>query len=371
MMLMMQHNIINLKSYYKDQLSSIYAENSFGGMYGITKSMLEDVSKHYLECIGLQITVIRIGSVYGDLFDDNSLPIKLLKQRSPGVEINPKMRREYIYIDDVVEVIASIDKKSNGIYRLRGKKSYGIYDLLKITNYKGCSQFISNKAKDAYIEIEKESTANDIFIKESMSFELRLQSIKNQTFFFDFDGTVVDSARIKLKSFEDFFSKYDALSDRSIEFLNANQGKPRKIKINKLSQLISEDADFLLKKFDDFLCEKLKGVNLIKGVDEYLMKLKSLDINIILISAAPLIEIENILKKFKMTNIFNELNFSVYNKSELVKEIVSKNNINTTYSYYFGDGNADMKAAEDNNITYVNIGSPCKNHKYINEYNEL
>lgn len=351
--------------------SSIYAESSSGGMYRITKSMLEDVSKHYLECSGLQITVIRIGSVYGDMFDDNSLPIKLLKQKCPDIEINPKMRREYMYIDDVVRVITHIDKELNGIYRLRGKKSYGIYDLIKITNYKGSSEFISDKANEAYLEIAKESTANDIFIKESMPFELRLQSIKNQTFFFDFDGTVVDSAQIKLKSFEDFFSKYEALSDSSLEFLNTNQGKPRKIKINKLSQLISEDVDFLLKEFDDFLFEKLKGVKLVKGVDEYLMKLKSLDINIILISAAPLKEIKTILKKFKMTNIFNELNSSVSNKSELVKEIISKNNINTKYSCYFGDSKTDVKAAEDNNITYVNIGSPCKNHKYINEYNEL
>ena len=351
--------------------SSIYAENSFGGMYGITKSMLEDVSQYYSQYLGLEIILIRIGSVYGDMFDDNSLPIKLLKQKCPKIEINPKMRREYIYIDDVVNAINSISKKSNGIFRLRGKKSYGIYDLIKITNYTGSSEFISDNAKDAYIEIASESTANDIYIKESMPFEHRLHSIKNQTFFFDFDGTIVDSAEIKLKSFKDFFSKYNALSDNSIEYLNANEGKPRKIKINKLSELISQDLDFLLKDFDDFLFEKLKGVKLIKGVDDYLMKLKSLDIKIILISAAPLDEIKYILEKFSFTNIFNELNSSVSNKSKLVKEIVNKYNINTKYSYYFGDGLTDMKAAEDNAIRYINIGSPCKNHRYINEYNEL
>ena len=351
--------------------SSIYAENGFGGMYGISKSTLEKISMHYANSWGLDIVIVRIGSVYGDLFDDNSLPIKLLKGHVPQITINPLMRREYTYIDDVINTIISLSEKTFGVFRLRGRSSYGIDDVIKITGYCGSLNFISNTANDAYIEIANQSDAEDIFVNESIPFKSRISGIKNQTFFFDLDGTIFDSAIIKLNSFINFFKLHNALSENTLKYLKDNEGIPRKLKIEKLSQITSLNKDKLSNQFDIFLKHELLNVKPIDGVFDYLTKLKSLKISVILVSAAPLTEVKTLLEKHSMINLIDELNCSVSNKTTLVKDIINKKSINTKYCCYFGDGVTDMNAAKKNNIKYINVGDSRENCTHIYGYNEL
>lgn len=94
------------------QASSLYAAGSFGGFYGASKRALENYSQVYASCTSLNLSLVRIGSVFGGLDDDNSLPTRILR-KVKGVDdtkivANARLLRDYLPIEAVVEGILEL-----------------------------------------------------------------------------------------------------------------------------------------------------------------------------------------------------------------------------------------------------------------------
>ncbi len=115
--------------------SSMYAAGNKSGLYGITKQANEKIIEEYSKS-GLEYTILRYGTVYGQRAkDDNSikelvkhaLKTKVLSYYGTGEET-----RNYVYVKDVAKTSVSIlkDKFKNKIINVVGRENIKAKDLM-------------------------------------------------------------------------------------------------------------------------------------------------------------------------------------------------------------------------------------------------
>ncbi len=89
--------------------SSAYAMSNKGSFYGISKLSSEKLIEEYYKKYGLEFTIVRYGSVYGDREFENNYIYNLLKQAYLTKQINHEGDgeeiREYIHAYDVAKLV--------------------------------------------------------------------------------------------------------------------------------------------------------------------------------------------------------------------------------------------------------------------------
>jgi len=121
--------------------SSAYAMSDKGSFYGISKLTSEKLVEEYYKKFGLEFTIVRYGSVYGERDYHNNYIYNLLKKAIETNEINHsgdgEEIREYIHAADVaklaVEIIQS-DKFINEHIILTGVESMQRKELFEMIN---------------------------------------------------------------------------------------------------------------------------------------------------------------------------------------------------------------------------------------------
>ena len=92
--------------------SSAYAMSDKGSFYGISKLTSEKIVEEYYKKFGLEFTIVRYGSVYGERDYHNNYIYNLLKQAVKSGEINHsgdgEETREYIHAADVAKLAVQI-----------------------------------------------------------------------------------------------------------------------------------------------------------------------------------------------------------------------------------------------------------------------
>lgn len=92
--------------------SSAYAMSDRGSFYGISKLTSEKLVEEYYKKFGLEFTIVRYGSVYGERDYHNNYIYNLLKQSLETGEINHsgdgEEIREYIHAADVAKLAVDI-----------------------------------------------------------------------------------------------------------------------------------------------------------------------------------------------------------------------------------------------------------------------
>jgi len=92
--------------------SSAYAMSDKGSFYGISKLTSEKLTEEYYKKFGLEFTIVRYGSVYGERDYHNNYIYNLLKQSVQTGEINHsgdgEEIREYIHAADVAKLATQI-----------------------------------------------------------------------------------------------------------------------------------------------------------------------------------------------------------------------------------------------------------------------
>jgi UDP-glucose 4-epimerase len=99
--------------------SSAYAMSDRGSFYGISKLTSEKLVEEYYKKFGLEFTIVRYGSVYGERDYHNNYIYNLLKTSLATNEINHsgdgKEIREYIHAADVAKLAVDIIKSDDFI----------------------------------------------------------------------------------------------------------------------------------------------------------------------------------------------------------------------------------------------------------------
>jgi UDP-glucuronate 4-epimerase len=164
---------LNQKIPFKESLKLNFAPN----IYAATKQSNEMIAKTYEYLHGYPSIGLRFFSVYGPWGRPDMAVYKftkiILKHKKLTVYNNGKFRRDFTYIDDVVESIIKLTKikknKKNLILNIGGSKNYKVLDLIKIIE-----KILNLKAKIIYKNSsgEMESTkANTIKLQKLISFQ--------------------------------------------------------------------------------------------------------------------------------------------------------------------------------------------------------
>jgi len=99
--------------------SSAYAMSDKGSFYGISKLTSEKLTEEYYKKFGLEFTIVRYGSVYGERDYHNNYIYNLLKKSIETSEINHsgdgEEIREYIHAADVAKLAVDIIKSDEFI----------------------------------------------------------------------------------------------------------------------------------------------------------------------------------------------------------------------------------------------------------------
>ena len=118
--------------------STIYVNSSDGGFYRCSKKAAEDFVEEYHNIFGVDYTVLRFGSLYGERSDNTNGVTNIINSAIVNGEISymgSKLYvRGYIHVLDAAKASADVlkDKYKNQHIILTGKKKIKVYDFLKI-----------------------------------------------------------------------------------------------------------------------------------------------------------------------------------------------------------------------------------------------
>ena len=137
--------------------SSAYAMSDKGSFYGISKLTSEKITEEYYKKFGLEFTIVRYGSVYGERDYHNNYIYNLLKKSVATGEINHSGNgeeiREYIHAADVAKLAVDIIKSDEFVNEhiiLTGVERMQRKELFEMVNEILGNKLIINLNDDGY-----------------------------------------------------------------------------------------------------------------------------------------------------------------------------------------------------------------------------
>ena len=137
--------------------SSLYIYSESGGIYSSTKQACELLIEDYSKNQGLEFSILRFGSLYGNRANDFNPIRKLISQafidgvmtrEGLGEEI-----RDYIHVKDAASCCLTIlEEKKNQYFMITGSQTIKIKDLLTMIQ-----EMLNNKVEVSYEEIIDQS----------------------------------------------------------------------------------------------------------------------------------------------------------------------------------------------------------------------
>lgn len=118
--------------------SSIYVNSKEGGFYRCSKKAAEDYVEEYNNLHGVNFTILRFGSLYGERSNNtngvHSIVNRAIKNHELIYSGSKKTLREYINVKDAAKASVNIlkNKYKNKHIILTGKEKIRVYDLLKM-----------------------------------------------------------------------------------------------------------------------------------------------------------------------------------------------------------------------------------------------
>lgn len=180
-----------------------------------------------------------------------------------------------------------------------------------------------------------------------------------KTIIFDFDGVIAESVDLKTKAFAKLFEPYGWETVNSIvEYHLNNTGVSRFDKFRHIyGEILKEDLNEdlfteLCSKFAKLVVDEVVAAPFVPGVQFFLQRY-SKEFKCFVLSATPQDEIEEILKRKGISGYFFGIYGSPREKSDVVKEIIEKENLFPGEAAYVGDSLSDYNAARENGINFV------------------
>ncbi len=123
--------------------------------------------------------------------------------------------------------------------------------------------------------------------------------------FFDFDGTLVNSLGVMLKSYHEFLNSF-GLSGSSSEFETLNgPSLPEIVDILKKKYELKHDPEILLSKYEEIMLDNFDLIKPIDGRTDLLEFLKNNEYSIALITSAKEKLVGKFLKKYNWNKFFD------------------------------------------------------------------
>ena len=195
---------------------------------------------------------------------------------------------------------------------------------------------------------------------------------KSKIIFWDFDGVIKESLKIKEKTFLELFKNRKPSELKEIALYHRNNGGvSRKMKIKYFYKEIfnlnlSEDKlSALCNKFAFLVENRVIKSRWAPGVMK-ILKNKKKDQLFYLLTGTPDKEIKSITKKLNIDNLFEAIYGYPNNKNKIVREILKNKMISSKNTLFIGDAKTDYNAAKLNKVPFV-----LKKNRYNSELQKI
>ena len=204
---------------------------------------------------------------------------------------------------------------------------------------------------------------------------------KFKIIFWDFDGVIKESVSVKTETFIELFKPFgEHVCEKVKNHHLKNGGMSRFDKIPiylEWSGLEISDKNInqMCSKFGNLVKQKVINSKWVSGVKKFIEKNHKKFIFII-VSATPQKELIEICKEIYIDQYFYEIYGAPLSKSKAIKISIERHSVFPKHCLMFGDSQADIIAAKDNNIDFIlrrNLFNQKiklePNFKYINDFN--
>ena len=181
--------------------------------------------------------------------------------------------------------------------------------------------------------------------------------------FFDFDGVVLDSARIKTEAFPEVFAEFPEHSDAITKYHIDNQGISRYEKFEWIystllnEELTDEKSKELGEKFSEIVLERVLTCEPITGAMEFLQLLKDKGIPAVVASGTPYKELLTIIHKRELDHFFADIWGSPMHKAEIIKILTGIHGLKPEECLFLGDASTDYEAAKAKGVPFQAVYS--------------
>jgi phosphoglycolate phosphatase-like HAD superfamily hydrolase len=208
-----------------------------------------------------------------------------------------------------------------------------------------------------------------------MNKELAINKVtKARVIFWDFDGVIKDSVPVKTEAFRKLFSPFGPdVVYKVVEHHLVNGGVSRYKKIpyyfkEYIGKNISqEELDHYSNYFSKLVVEEVINSPWIPGVEDFLRN-NEYNQDFILVTGTPQGEIEIILEKLNLTELFISIHGAPKDKTDMVSGDIKKYGYKRTDCILIGDSPTDFKAAHENNIDFIFRGKRDLLDTFNSEY---
>lgn len=179
---------------------------------------------------------------------------------------------------------------------------------------------------------------------------------------FDFDGTLVDSNKIKISAFASCFADYPQHLDVIMEYCSGHHHTPREVKFrhvfeNILRKPFSADRKAnLLKQYAQETTNKVIAAEEIEGATAFVKKIREQK-RIALLSSTPHSVLLYILQERGLRDLFDMVQGAPVDKTNWLRALKGKENLENEEVLFFGDAREDYYSAQKADIPFVAIAN--------------
>lgn len=182
-----------------------------------------------------------------------------------------------------------------------------------------------------------------------------------QAIFFDFDGVILDSTRVKDATFQVMFKQYgETIVKKVLEHHRYHGGISRVEKIRHYYQeylqkpLSKDELKQQCSEFSDRVKQKVIDSPWIEGIEDFLKKWYT-RLPLFIISGTPQDELVDIVKAREMENFFLQKLGSPIKKPEHVRMLLKKYRLIAGKCIFIGDALTDYNAAMETGTKFIGI----------------
>lgn len=180
-----------------------------------------------------------------------------------------------------------------------------------------------------------------------------------KTIIFDFDGVILESAKIKTEAFADVVKDYPKeQADAFVDYHMSHMGISRHVKFQYfIENILHKEYDATLeeklaKKFSDIVFSRVMTCPFVPGAREFLER-NHQKYHMYIASGTPIEELHQIIDGRELGKYFWKVYGTPAKKEEIVEEILNENSYKREETIFVGDAITDLNAAKSAKLKFV------------------
>ena len=186
----------------------------------------------------------------------------------------------------------------------------------------------------------------------------RNRTIDCQAVFFDFDGVIVESTKIKTQAFREIYAEHVGVLEDITDYHVANEGISRIEKILYCHEkflgieLSVDELAKIARKYSALVKQVVIDCDSVPGALDFLQS-HSADLPMFVVSGTPEGELKDIVEGRGLSRHFISVHGSPHHKAQIINEQLQLHGLNRDECLFVGDSMTDYDAARDTGLTFI------------------